>query len=150
MALEPLYEGMIASKNVDVNEFQDSTANLVAGRIVCLTSKSITNTAANTVYVGMRGNTLDNSTLIDMPFGLLADYREDIIASGKVSVYFTPGKYRTDQTSGVIAKGDLLTYDGYGAIMKATSGMCLVGTCTEAAGSDGMIEMALNITGAIA
>ena len=145
MALEVVYEGMIAgTKNVDSTELASANCSIIAGRI-CVLDKSGTK-AAGTVYFGIAGGTtLVNTT--DMPFGLCADYKEDVIASGKVSVYFTPGLYLTDQIQAGIVKGSPLTFYTDGTLMVAVATNYIVGICTEAAGDDGFIEMYLNITG---
>jgi len=85
-----------------------------------------------------------------VPFGLVADYKEDVIASGKVSVYFTPGLYLTDQTSeaqGAIVKGSLLSCTAVGLLAVAQSGDYVVGICTEDTDDAGFIELYLNISG---
>ena len=146
MALSVVYEGIPAgSKNVDATELESASAVFEAGRI-CTLIKGVTK-AAGTVYVG----TSDLDPQADVPFGLIADYRDDVIANGKISVYFTQGLYRTDQTSGAIAKGDILSFDTDGKLKTtvAKDAKYVVGICTEAAGDDGFIEMYLNITGAV-
>ena len=142
--LEVIYEGIPAgNKNVDQIELQDANALMEPGRICCLTAGGTG--SINTVYLG--GITPLVSTL-DFPFGLVADSKADDIVSGKVTVYFTQGLYRTDQLSGTINKGDVLSFDDMGMIKTAITGDYVVGYCTETMGGDGAIEMVLNITGA--
>ena len=141
MVLETVYEGLIAgTKNVDPTALTDAT-EIVAGRI-CTLEKGGTKDPGVVYFAG-----LTNST--DTPFGLNADYKDDVIANGKCSVYFTPGLYLTDQTSGAIAKGDVLSFTATGLLAKAVTADYIVGICTEAAGSDGFIELYLNITGSV-
>ena len=145
MALEVVYEGIIAVvKNVDSSELASATAEIIPGRICCLELDATK--AANTVYFGDSAGTTLLKTR-DMPFGLCADYKDDVIASGKVSVYFTAGLYLTDQVSGTPTKGNPLTFDTDGKLKTAVGGDYLVGICTEAAGDDGFIEILLNVTG---
>ena len=135
MALELVYEGMVAgTKNVSSTDL--STNAIVSGRICVLTGAPVGGVKLASLLATR-----------DKPFGLIADDKEDVVASGKVSVYFTPGLYKTDQHNGP-AKGALLTFDTDGTLKAVGSSTeYVVGMCTEAAGSDGMIEMALNITG---
>ena len=138
MSIELVYEGMCdGTKNVLSIEMQDPLSPMEAGRIVCLDTSTV--------------NALKSSNLLntsDVPFGILADYKQDEIATGKFSVYFSPGLYRTDQISGNISKGQLLTFDADGKLTaNAVSGSYYVGICTESAGTDGSIEMSLNICG---
>ena len=147
MALELVYEGIVSgTKNVSTQAFSKTSIEIVAGRICCLTN------IPGTITAGLvRFSAFLNTT--HKPFGLVADNKEDTISSGKVSIYFTPGLYKTDQISGIIIKGDLLTYTSDGLLV-AMSGQganaYIVGICTEAADVDGMIEMMLNISGVMA
>lgn len=134
MALELVYEGVVAgTKNAIASSI--TAGAITAGKICCLSAAGEVKFASLT-------------PASDKPFGLVADDTEDVVASGKVSVYFTPGLYKTNQTSSTIAKGDLLTFHTDGSL-KTVTGKAgyVVGICTEAAGSDGMIEMMLNISG---
>ena len=138
MALELVYEGLLSGlKNIAQSDFANASVAIVPGRICCLSS-----VAGEVVFTGLLAGTASNL----MPFGLVYDYKEDGIASGKVSVYLN-GQYMTDQTTGSITKGDLLSHDDDGLLKAAASGEYVVGFCTEAAGDDGFIEMILNISG---
>ena len=99
MALEVVYEGksIPGIKNVVATDLQNAT--IEPGRICVLKTSDTTSTESSVgkVYFGESGN-LDNGN--DTPFGLIADFKQDVIASGKVSVYNTPGLYKTDQITG--------------------------------------------------
>ena len=141
--LTALYEGIPAgNKNIDQMELQDANCAMESGRICCVTVAGMGST--NTVFFG--GTTGLVNTL-DMPFGLMADSKSDVVINGKASVYFTQGLYRTDQLSGNIVTGDVLSFDDLGMIKKAMPGEYIVGYCTDAMGTDGAIEMVLNIIG---
>jgi len=149
MALEVVYEGMISgTKNAAAAELASANAVMEAGRIAALSSASGTNDDANTVYVGIAGGDTIVATA-DKPFGLVADYKDDVISNGKISVYFSQGLYRTDQIkSGVtFTKGDLVSFDTDGKLKIAAATEYIVGICTEVAGADGFMELFLNITG---
>lgn len=138
MALQPKYEGLIdGTKNALAAEIASAAAEIVPGRICCIASD------AGAGYVQC-ASTLVPAT--DKPYGLIADYKADVIASGKVTVYLD-GVFHTDQISGTPAKGDLLSFTATGLIKTAGSGEYVVGICVEAAGGDGMLEMKLNIAG---
>src|SRR3989344_6349774 len=107
MALELVYEGLLSGlKNIAQSDFANASVAIVPGRICCLSS-----VAGEVVFTGLLAGTASNL----MPFGLVYDYKEDGIASGKVSVYLN-GQYMTDQTTGSIAKGDLLSHDDDGLL----------------------------------
>jgi hypothetical protein len=138
MALELVYEGLLSGlKNVASVDITDAT-EIVPGRVCCLSS-----VAGEVVFDGL----LCGSAILT-PFGIVADYKEDVVASGKVSVYLN-GMYKTDQVSGTPAKGDLLSFTATGLFITAGSGDFVVATCTEEAGDDGYIEISYNFAGVI-
>ena len=147
MALEVMYEGSAIPgiKNVNATDLQTST--IEPGKVCVLKTSNCTLPKVGEVFFGT--GSLVNTT--DAPFGLCADFKQDVIASGKVSVYNTPGMYKTDQVNGSPAKGDILSFDGNGKLQTAaaSSNKFIVGICTEAKDSSGMIEFFLNI-GALA
>jgi hypothetical protein len=148
MALEVVYEGSAIAgiKNVTSRTLQHANVVVEPGRICTLSHAA--GPAVQPGYVYFGGGDLD--TTADKPFGLCADYKQDVIASGKVSVYNTPGLYKTSMHNSP-AKGDVLTFDVDG-LLTTVSGNSeyIVGICTESADSSGMIEMFLNITGSVA
>jgi len=137
MALEVKYEGLIdGTKNAVAAELTSASAEIVPGRICVLTGAGAGNVKCATL-----------TPASDTPYGLVADYKADVIASGKITVYLD-GVFFTDQTSGVIAKGNLLTFTSAGLVKAVTGGAeYVVGVCTDAASGDNFIEMKLIISG---
>jgi len=140
MALELVYEGLLSGlKNIAQADFADASVSIVPGRICCLSS-----VAGEVVFTGLLAGTSTDLT----PFGLVADYKEDGIASGKVSVYLN-GQYMSDQITGSISRGDMLSFDDDGILKAASKGEWIVGICTEEEDDAGFIELVLNIAGIV-
>jgi predicted RecA/RadA family phage recombinase len=141
MALEVKYEGLIdGTMNVMASELGNPAKNIVAGRICVLSGADAGTVQCDDIVVGGE----------DVPYGLLADGKEDIVASGKVTVYLD-GVFYTDQVDATsIVKGSLLSFDADGILVIAASGDYIVGTALEEVADNGMLLFKLNITGAVA
>lgn len=133
MALKVIYEGIPAGElNLDATCLSTAANAIYAGMLCQLSSSGdvLAGSDATAAPVGLRGN---------LVYGIVADDKDDIIASGKITVYVTPGKYASDQLTTLamaLNEGDEITI-GVGAgdnclIDASTTGAYAYGHVTKA------------------
>jgi hypothetical protein len=158
MSLKPIYESIPAGElrlNLDARDTAGN--NIVGGTVAILDADGevAAGDALDTVSLPA-GSAVDPAVTI--PYGIVADDKDDLIASGKITVYFTEGKFASDQWVATtpateLAANTALSYTSTAGntlkLYPAASGDYILGFVTKApSAEDPMMEFVLRISGA--